>query len=129
MKKAVDRKADIAEKQRDYDIIVIGATGFTGRRAAHELINNYSSTYRIGLAARNKKRLEALATSIGLPTKDCFTVDTTDAERVREVAQRTRLIVSTVGPYALYGESVIAAARSLVLIIPTLLERLILLLA
>ena len=29
MKKAVDRKADIAEKQRDYDIIVIGATGFT----------------------------------------------------------------------------------------------------
>ena len=84
MKKAVDRKADIAEKQRDYDIIVMGATGFTGRRTAHELINNYSSTYRIGLAAaRNKKRLEALATSIGLPTKDCFTVDTTDAERVR----------------------------------------------
>ena len=51
------QKADIAEKQRDYDIIVIGATGFTGRRAARELINNYS-TYRIGLAARNKNARE-----------------------------------------------------------------------
>ena len=113
MKKAVDKKSNIAEKQRDYDIIVIGATGFTGRRTAHELINNYSFTYRIGLAARNKKSLEALATGIGLPTKDCFTVDTSDAKRVREVAKRTRLIVSTAGPYALYGESVIAACAQL----------------
>ena len=110
---STDVTADLIAKQRDYDIIVLGATGFTGRRAARELINQYSSSYRIGLAARNKQRLEALADQLGLPAKDCFTVDTTDAERVREVVGLTRLIVSTAGPYALYGESVIAACAQL----------------
>ena len=105
--------ASMTEQQRSYDIIVVGATGFTGRRAARELINQYASTYRIGLAARNKQRLESLATELGLATKDCFTVDTTDAERVKEVVGLTRLIVSTAGPYALFGESVIAACAQL----------------
>ena len=105
--------ASMTEQQRSYDIIVVGATGFTGRRAAREFINQYASTYRIGLAARNKQRLESLATELGLATKDCFTVDTTDAERVKEVVGLTRLIVSTAGPYALFGESVIAACAQL----------------
>lgn len=105
--------ATMTDKQRSYDIIVVGATGFTGRRAARELINQYASTYRIGLAARNKQRLESLATELGLATKDCFTVDTTDAERVKEVVGLTRLIMSTAGPYALYGEPVIAACAQL----------------
>ena len=109
MKRALDKKADVVAHHRDYDMIVVGATGFTGRRTARELINKYSATYRIGLAARNKRRLEALATGLGLSTKDCFTVDTTNTETVRKVVRRTRLIISTVGPYALYGESVIAA--------------------
>lgn len=109
MKRALDIKADVVAHHRDYDMIVVGATGFTGRRTARELINKYSATYRIGLAARNKRRLEALATGLGLSTKDCFTVDTTNTETVRKVVRRTRLIISTVGPYALYGESVIAA--------------------
>tara|TARA_B100000575_G_C23143622_1_gene666652 strand:- start:8439 stop:9716 length:1278 start_codon:yes stop_codon:yes gene_type:complete len=113
MKKAVKLKADVAAEHRDYDMIVIGATGFTGRRTARELINKYSSTYRIGLAARDKKRLEALATKLGLSTKDCFTLDTTDTQVVKEVVGRSRLIISTVGPYALYGESVIAACAQL----------------
>ena len=105
--------ASMTEQQRSYDIIVVGATGFTGRRAARELINQYASTYRIGLAARNKQRLESLAAELGLTTKDCFTVDTADAERVKEVVGLTRLIVSTAGPYALYGEPVIAACAHL----------------
>ena len=109
MNRALDIKADVVAQHRDYDMIVVGATGFTGRRTARELINKYSATYRIGLAARNKRRLEALATGLGLSTKDCFTVDTTNTEIVRKVVRRTRLIISTVGPYALYGESVIAA--------------------
>ncbi len=113
MNKTIDTKADVAVEHRDYDMIIVGATGFTGRRTARELINKYSSTYRIGLAARNKQRLEALATSLGLSTKDCFTVDTSKAEVVKEVVGRTRLIISTVGPYALYGESVIAACAQL----------------
>lgn len=108
-----DLRAEPIAKQREYDIIILGATGFTGRRAARELMNQYSSSYRIGLAARNRERLEVLADQLGLPTKDCFTVDTTDAERVREVVGLTRLIVSTAGPYALYGESVIAACAQL----------------
>ena len=113
MNRAVDLKVDMAEDQRDYDIIIVGATGFTGQRTARELIAKYSSTYRIGLAARNKQRLEALATGLGLSTKDCFIVDTAKAEVVREVVGRTRLIISTVGPYALYGESLIAACAQL----------------
>ena len=108
-----DIAADLIAKQRDYDIIVLGATGFTGRRAARELMNQYSSKYQIGLAARNRERLETLADQLGLPTKDCFIVDTTDTERVREVVGFTHLIVSTVGPYTLYGESVIAACAEL----------------
>ena len=76
----------MTEQRRSYDIIVVGATGFTGQRAARELITQYASTYRIGLAARNKQRLESLLPS-GFSHKDCFTVDTTDAERVKEVIE------------------------------------------
>ena len=110
---SVDLSINMTSKQRDYDIIIVGATGFTGRRAARELLNQYSTTYRIGLAARNRQRLEALAEELSLPTEHCFIMDTTDAERVREVVGLTRLIVSTAGPYALYGESVIAACAQL----------------
>ena len=110
---SVDLSINMTSKQRDYDIIIVGATGFTGRRAARELLHQYSTTYRIGLAARNRQRLESLAKELSLPTEHCFIMDTTDAERVREVVGLTRLIVSTAGPYALYGESVIAACAQL----------------
>ena len=46
MNRALDIKADVVAQHRDYDMIVVGATGFTGRRTARELINKYSATYR-----------------------------------------------------------------------------------
>ncbi|MCH7898897.1 MAG: saccharopine dehydrogenase NADP-binding domain-containing protein, partial [Proteobacteria bacterium] len=96
---------------RKFDVIVWGATGFTGALVAEYL----SHTYGVGqslnwaIAGRDIAKLEALKAALGdsaLPTvvADSFDVQTLDA-----LAGRSKVILSTVGPYAKYGSALVAA--------------------
>lgn len=98
----------IANK-REFDIILIGATGFTGKRAARYFLDNSPDSYNIGFAARDKEKLDALAYELGIDTSNCFIVNTKDKSETDILASKTRIIVTTVGPYSLYGEQVIAS--------------------
>ncbi|MFD2533126.1 saccharopine dehydrogenase family protein [Gracilimonas halophila] len=98
---------------KPFDIILIGATGFTGKRAANYLKDNAPNDLNWGIAARNSEKLSAVADKLNLSVDRCFTVDTTDKKQVEAVVKRTKIVITTVGPFSLYGEEVIAAcARS-----------------
>lgn len=98
---------------RTFDIILIGATGFTGRRAAKYLKHHAPDDLTIGLAARNETKLHKLAEELHYDKKDCFVVDTLDKAKVEEVVQKTSIIITTAGPFSLYGKQVIAACAAL----------------
>lgn len=100
------------QSKRPYDFLIIGATGFTGRRTTRVLLEECPNPARVALAARNQERLLALAKEVGVDEKNCFQLDTTDVARVQQIIPTSRMVVSTAGPYSLYGEAVLAACAA-----------------
>ena len=103
--------------EREYDIVVFGATGFTGALTAEYLAHRAPATTRWALAGRNRDKLEAVRrrlaeispASAQLPL---LTADTGDASSMRKLAESTRVVITTVGPYIKYGEPVVAACAA-----------------
>jgi short subunit dehydrogenase-like uncharacterized protein len=99
---------------RDLDIVLLGATGFTGGLTADYLVRHAPQGLRWALAGRNLDKLEQvrarLATidpaAAGL---ELLQVDATDPVGLAEVAGRTRVVATTVGPFLAYGEPLVAA--------------------
>jgi short subunit dehydrogenase-like uncharacterized protein len=99
---------------REYDIVLFGATGFTGALTAEYLAGSAPSTCRWALAGRDQGKLEALrrklskinAALIELPL---LHADITEPDSLHAVAASTRVLITTVGPYVSYGEPLVAA--------------------
>ena len=100
-------------QSREFDVIVVGATGFTGALVAEYLCDRYGigGKLRWGAAARNETKLAALRRSLGSAAASLpvIVADTLDAGAMRELAARTRVVLTTVGPYARYGSELVAA--------------------
>lgn len=100
-----------------YDIVVYGATSFVGQILCRYLSNMYGAYQgvRWALAGRSLSKLEALRKGLGEAAAklDLIPVDATDEAGLRRMCCRTRTIVSTVGPYALYGEPLIKVCAEL----------------
>ena len=99
---------------RDYDIVIFGATGFAGELTAEYLARNAPANCRWALAGRNQAKLENVRAKLAtiepsLATMPLLHADVDDPESVRAVAEATRVVITTVGPYVLYGEPVVAA--------------------
>ena len=98
---------------REFDVIVVGATGFTGALVAEYLCERYGigRDLRWGAAARNETKLAAMRRSLGASATSLpvIVADTLDAGAMRELAARTRVVLTTVGPYARYGSQLVAA--------------------
>ncbi len=90
---------------RDLDLVLVGATGFTGRLVAQHLAAHAPSDVRIGLAGRSRDRLAAVRDDVGGPAADwpLLVVDVLDADAVADLAARTRVVATAVGPYLRYG--------------------------
>lgn len=101
------------ENTREFDIIVIGATGFTGALVAEYLRDQYGAggELRWAAAGRNERKLGTLREALGsgAASLPLIVADTLNSESVRELAQRTRVVLTTVGPYARYGSELVAA--------------------
>lgn len=94
----------------EFDIIVYGATGYTGRLVAEYLSQEYAddSGLRWAMAGRSQSKLEAVRDEIGAPANTTLVVaDTGDADSLRAMAERTRVVLTTVGPYQLYGSDLV----------------------
>jgi short subunit dehydrogenase-like uncharacterized protein len=88
---------------RELDLVVFGATGFTGKLVA-DYIARSDDRPRWAIAGRNKAKLEALGLNVPI-----LVADATDRAAVAEIAARTKVVCTTAGPYAKYGSEIVAA--------------------
>ena len=93
---------------RDFDIIVYGATGFTGRLVAEYLVS--TGAKRWAMAGRSLAKLEEVRDLIGAAADTpLVTANSDDPASLRALCQRTAVVLTTVGPYQLYGSDLVAA--------------------
>ncbi len=100
---------------RAYDLIVYGASGFTGRLVAEHLLGTYGANgeVRWAMAGRNTGKLAEVRGLIGGPPNlPLMTADAADPASLKTMAERAKVIISTVGPYQLYGEGLVAACAT-----------------
>ena len=99
--------------EREFDLIVFGATGFTGSLVAEYLLERYGhrDDLRWAIAGRSQEKLDVLKAELGkdAATLETIVVDSSDGPALAEMARRTRVVITTVGPYALYGSALVAA--------------------
>jgi len=97
---------------KPFDLIVFGATGFTGRLVAEYLNNTYGAGGRVAwaMAGRSRDKLGDVRRLIGVPeTVPLLQADATDAASLAALVAQTKVLISTVGPYQLYGEPLLRA--------------------
>ncbi len=97
---------------RTFDVIVYGATGFTGRLVAEHMLATYGvgRDVRWAMAGRGKAKLEQVRSEIGAPSELPLVIaDASDAASVTAMAKAAKVVITTVGPYQLYGEPLVAA--------------------
>ena len=95
-------------KQREYDLVLLGATGFTGKLVAGYLAQR--GPLRWALVGRNRDKLAAVAAEHG--NVPIIVADALDPAACAALAKRTRVVCTTVGPYSLYGSEVVAACAA-----------------
>src|SRR5579859_3457451 len=102
-------------KSSKFDIVVYGATGFTGRLVAEYLATHYSNdaSLRWAMAGRSVDKLKSVRDAIGARADTPLIVaDADDPTSLRAMIDQTRSIVTTVGPYLLYGNELVAACAA-----------------
>ncbi|MFI9063462.1 saccharopine dehydrogenase family protein [Streptomyces sp. NPDC053429] len=102
------------ERQRAYDLVLFGATGFVGTLTAEYLAAHAPAGCRWALAGRDLGKLERLRERLAALDPACANLplvraDACDARAVRELAASTRVLATTVGPYIWYGAELVAA--------------------
>lgn len=112
---------------RQYDVILYGATGFTGRQTAqyfaqyasqslpsagsiHDATQSIPSV-RWAIAGRSREKLEQVKQSLGAAGSaiDIIVADCHDVEKIDAMVKSTRVMLSTAGPFSLYGEAIVRA--------------------
>lgn len=96
---------------KPHDIVVFGATSFVGQILCQYLVDQYGSDgdFSWAMAGRNKAKLETVAQATGAEVEH-IVADADDESAMRQLCESTKLVISTVGPYSLFGSKLVAAA-------------------
>ena len=100
---------------REFDIVVYGASGYTGRLVAEYLSREYrnDASLKWAMAGRSEEKLKEVARDIGAsPSTRLVVADASDPDSLNAMVGRTRCVITTVGPYQLYGEPLVAACAA-----------------
>ncbi len=98
---------------REFDLILWGATGFTGQLVARHLVSHYDrDVLNWAMGGRNEHKLAAVRDSLGAPDLPLVLGDSHDQSAMETMAARTGVVCSTVGPYARYGSPLVAACAA-----------------
>lgn len=103
---------------RELDVVLMGATGFTGGLTADYLARHAPPDLRWGLAGRDAERLEAVRDRLAVVVDPALSglpllhADATDPASLAGLASRARVVVTTVGPYLLHGQALVAACAA-----------------
>lgn len=99
--------------EREFDVVVWGATGFTGRLVASHLLATYGAAgnLRWAMGGRSERKLDEVRRDLGDGGGDIpvLLADADDQASLDTLASRTRVVCSTVGPYAVHGSKLVAA--------------------
>lgn len=99
-----------AKSEKEFDVILYGATGFTGRQTAEYFHKHAPAGVRYAIAGRNIQKLETVhrelapGESVGM-----IAADSADAAAIDALVARTRVLLTTAGPYSLYGQELVRA--------------------
>lgn len=95
---------------KELDLIIWGSTGFTGQLVSEYISKNYSNTsLKWGIAGRNKKKVLSIGKKLNINEKRIFIANSNDLESLLRLTAKTKVICTTVGPYAKYGTKLIEA--------------------
>ncbi len=104
------------QDQRELDVVLMGATGFTGRLVAEHLLHRHGvgGELKWALAGRNLEKLEAIRANLGSAASDLplIVADSHNSESLDAMAERTRVVCTTVGPYAFYGSELVESCAA-----------------
>src|SRR3954453_15171232 len=98
-----------------FDIVVYGATGFTGQLVAEYLAAQYKGDANLqwAMAGRSKEKLATVRDAIGAPADIALIVaDGGDPASLQARGAQTKIVISTAGPYQLYGSDLVAACAA-----------------
>lgn len=95
--------------EREHDIVLFGATGFTGGLTAEYLARQAPAGTKLALAGRNRQKLEGIRARLDRSDLPLLDADTNDPGSIDRLAASTKVAISTVGPYILYGEPLVKA--------------------
>ena len=98
-----------------YDFVIYGATGFTGKLVVEYAMNKYNTNEDISwaIAGRNKEKLKDIQSKLNLPESiGMIIVDSNDQASIDAMVDQTKCVLTTVGPYQLYGEKIIKTCVS-----------------
>ena len=103
----------MSEAQREFDIVLYGATGFAGRLTA-EYLTKADADVRIALAGRSVDKLLSVRNTLGPKAQswELISADATQPSSLNDMAARTRVVITTVGPYVKYGLPMVAACAA-----------------
>lgn len=103
----------MAQGDRQYECIVFGATGYTGKYTAEHITTSLPTDFRWALAGRSEGKLKALADELRPLNRDRqqpgIEVAQLEKSSLVELAKKTKLLITTVGPYHKYGSVVVEA--------------------
>lgn len=97
--------------QRDLDVVIYGATGFAGKLTARYLARA-DPDLRVGLAGRSLQRLHTTRRALGDTAQDWPVLVASNPTELKALAAKTRVVISTVGPYSAHGLPVIGACAA-----------------
>jgi short subunit dehydrogenase-like uncharacterized protein len=99
--------------EREYEAIVFGATGYTGKLTAEYITANHPTDFRWAIAGRSESKLKTLAAELQAqdPNRNAPNVEVSQLEKndLLRLAKKTKVLISTVGPYHKYGSAVVEA--------------------
>lgn len=94
---------------RSYDVVLYGASGFVGKQTVQYFAHHtFPEQVRWAIAGRNRQKLEAVRDAVGVAV-DVLVADSQDQPAIDEIVSQTRVLLTTAGPFALYGNTLVDA--------------------
>ena len=97
---------------KTYDYLIFGASGFTGRLVAEYFQNEYGKELNWAVAGRNKSKLEQVLAEMKIEAP-IEVLDSSDLESIHDAISKTNVLITTVGPYQLYGSDIVKKCAEL----------------
>ena len=98
--------------EKNFDVVIYGATGYTGKLVVEYMVKNYLDDNEVNwtIAGRSEEKLKSVKDAFGLADSiNEIVVDSNDYESVQKMVSQSKCVLTTVGPYQLYGSNILRA--------------------